>query len=79
MNIITLGASFLAGAFVPQELLSETTLNISKILPSYYYVSNNNMIVSNPTLQIMLPNALVMLVFSAVFVILSIVIKPKKK
>lgn len=79
MNIITLGASFLAGAFVPQELLSETTLNISKILPSYYYISNNNMIVSNPTLQIMLPNTLVMLAFSAVFVILSIVIKPKKK
>ncbi|HHX53116.1 MAG TPA: ABC transporter permease [Erysipelothrix sp.] len=78
LNIVTLGASFLAGAFVPQELLSETTLNISKVLPSYYYIANNNLIAGNPTLQTMLPNALIMLAFSAVFVILAIVIKPKR-
>lgn len=45
INVIALGSSFLCGAFVPQELLSEMVLNIAPVLPSYWFVKNNNAIV----------------------------------
>lgn len=79
LNVVTLGTSFLAGAFVPQELLSDFTLNLSRVFPSYYYITNNNLIANQPTLSAMLPNALVMILFSIGFVMLTIFVKPKVK
>jgi len=43
-NVISLGFSFLSGAFVPQELLSAKTLAIASFTPSYWYVKSNNAI-----------------------------------
>ncbi len=43
-NIITLGMSFLCGIFVPQQLLGEQVLSVSKFLPFYWYIKNNNLI-----------------------------------
>lgn len=43
-NTIGLGMSFLCGAFVPQELLSDTVLNIGKFFPAYWYIKINNML-----------------------------------
>lgn len=43
-TVIGLGTSFIAGAFVPQEYLADFVLNISKLTPSYWFISNNNMI-----------------------------------
>ena len=42
VNVIALGSSFISGAFVPQELLSDFVLNIAKVIPSYWFVKNNN-------------------------------------
>lgn len=79
MNVVALGSSFLSGAFVPQELLSETSLRLARIFPSYYYITNNNMLIKSPELATSARNMLIMLGFSAVFIILSIVIKPRIK
>lgn len=43
-NVIGLGSSFIAGAFVPQELLGTFVLFIAKFTPSYWYITNNNSI-----------------------------------
>ncbi|MEG1732887.1 MAG: ABC transporter permease, partial [Longicatena sp.] len=37
-NVITLGSSFLCGAFVPQAFLSQGVLQISSFLPTYWYI-----------------------------------------
>lgn len=44
VNIIALGSSFLCGAFVPMEYLPVGVLKIAHILPSYYFIKNNNLI-----------------------------------
>ena len=44
-NVVALGTSFICGAFVPQWLLSKGILKIAHLLPTYYYVYNNNQIV----------------------------------
>ncbi|HBH95489.1 MAG TPA: hypothetical protein DDX91_07030 [Ruminococcaceae bacterium] len=43
-NILGLGMSFMCGVFVKQSLLGEGILNAGKLLPVYWYVRGNNMI-----------------------------------
>ncbi|MCM1054870.1 MAG: ABC transporter permease [Bacteroides sp.] len=43
-NVLGLGMSFLCGVFVRQSLLGEEILNIGKLLPAYWYVRANNLI-----------------------------------
>ncbi len=52
-NIVGMGASFLAGVFVPQSMLSEKVLSVAKFLPTYWYVRSNDMLAgfSNETLD----------------------------
>jgi len=37
-NIVSLGMSFICGAFVPLELLEENVKNIARFLPGYWYI-----------------------------------------
>ncbi len=71
MNVISLGSSFLAGAFVPQEMLGKTALTLARVLPSYYYISNNNLITQAPSLSAILPNIYIMCGFSLAFIALA--------
>lgn len=43
-NIVGLGMSFLGGVFVPQNLLSDKILAVSRFLPTYWYSRINNML-----------------------------------
>lgn len=43
-NVIGLGMCFICGIFVPQWLLGEQIVNMSKILPAYWYVKAVNML-----------------------------------
>lgn len=79
MNVVALGSSFLSGAFVPQEMLGNTALLLAKFLPSYYYIKNNNDIIINPSISTILSNTLIMIAFSFLFVILTILVKEKHK
>lgn len=43
-TIVSLGASFLSGVFVPLEFLGDGIINIAKFLPSYWYITANSAI-----------------------------------
>lgn len=45
-NIISLGSAFLGGAFVPQSMISESILTISRFIPTYWYVKANDTLAS---------------------------------
>lgn len=45
-NIIGLGMSFLCGIFVPQSIMSEKVLSVSRILPAYWYMDAHNTLMS---------------------------------
>lgn len=79
MQVVSLGSSFLCGAFVPQALLSKTALTLGKIFPSYYYIKNNEMVLENPSFGTILPNIGIMLAFSLVFILISMGMKTKVK
>ncbi|MDU6064810.1 MAG: ABC transporter permease, partial [Anaerococcus sp.] len=77
MNVVSLGSSFLCGAFVPQELLGKTALTIGRIFPGFYYIQNNNILVESLQISKILPNMMIILGFSVVFIIISVLAKPK--
>ena len=77
MNVVSLGSSFLCGAFVPQEMLGDTALTLGRVFPGFYYIKNNNMLMEKPELSTIVPNVLIMLGFAIVFIIISVVAKPK--
>ncbi|MFV0393882.1 MAG: ABC transporter permease [Coprobacillaceae bacterium] len=73
-NVIGLGSSFIAGAFVPQELLGTFVLFIAKFTPSYWYITNNNSIgkltsFGFDSLQPILLNMGILLGFTVIFYI----------
>lgn len=43
-NILSLGMSFVCGIFIPQSQLGENVLAVSKFLPFYWYVKNNDLV-----------------------------------
>lgn len=83
VNIVSLGTSFLCGAFVPQRYLSSFVLSISKIFPSYWFIKNNNDIalmsnVSIGNIRELLPGYGIMIGFGIIMFILNNVISRKK-
>ena len=84
VNIIALGSSFLCGAFVPQQFLSSSVVSISKILPSYWYITNNNNIssLSNydfDSLSKTFIYMLVILLYSLLFFLMTNYVTKKKQ
>lgn len=43
-NVFALGSCFISGAFVPQELLSKSVLNIASFTPTFWYIKANHQI-----------------------------------
>lgn len=84
VNVIALGSSFLCGAFVPMEWLPEGIIKIAHILPSYYYISNNEIlktleIINFNTIKPILLNIIIILSFSIVFIILTNIVSKRKQ
>lgn len=83
-NVVALGCSFLCGVFVPQQYLPDSILKIAHILPSYWYVMNNNLISSLETINIetlnaYFKNSFVLIIFILVFVILTNIISRQQR
>lgn len=83
VNVVALGSSFLCGAFVPMEWLPDFVLKIAHILPSYYYISNNEMVanletVNFETMKPILTNMGIMMVFAIAFIIITNVLSKRK-
>ena len=84
VNVVALGTSFLCGCFVPFEYMPDYVLKIAHILPTYYFVANNQLIktiesFNIDTLKPIFINVGVVLAFTVVFVILSNYISKKKQ
>ncbi len=76
INVVALGSSFLCGAFVPAQWLPEGVLKVAHILPSYWFIQNNERIARLETfdfasLKPLLVNGGVILGFTALFVVLT--------
>ena len=84
INVIALGTSFLCGVFVNIEFLPSSVLNISKIIPNYYYIDAINKLTSIETINLetlkpLLSNVIVLILFSLIFISLSMFISKKKR
>lgn len=83
VNIIALGTSFICGAFVPQEYLGSAVISFARLLPSYWFITNNNEIalLSNYNFDTIMPifrNMGIILVSALVFFILTNIVAKKK-
>lgn len=84
MNVVALGSSFLCGAFVPAAYLPDSVLTFAHVLPSYYYIDANNQIMEIQefdfeTIWPIVFNMIVVLGFSAAFVVVANIISKKKQ
>lgn len=84
INCLALGSSFLCGAFVPMEYLPKSVLNMAHILPSYYYIKNNNLISTLETINLIslkpiILNIVILLMFAIIFIIITNIITKKTR
>lgn len=84
VNVIALGSSFLCGAFVPIEYLPAGVLHIAHILPSYWYIQNNELLKATENINItnlkpILINIIVILAFTLLFIIIANIFTTKNR
>lgn len=84
VNVISIGSAFLCGAFIPTEWLPETVIKISRIFPTYWYVNSNDLLASLQTINMtslnqVIINMIVMLVFALIFIIINNIVSKKKQ
>lgn len=84
VNLLSLAPAFLSGAFVPTYFLPSFILTIAHIFPTYWFIDTNNKITTltefnfNSFLTI-LPNFLVLVLFSIIFIVANLVLSKKKR
>lgn len=84
VNLLSLAPAFLSGAFVPTYFLPSFVLTIAHIFPTYWFIDTNNKITTltefnfNSFLTI-LPNLLVLVLFSILFIVANLVLSKKKR
>lgn len=81
-NVITIGLSFISGCFVPIEWLDTNIINFSKLFPSYWFIQGNYDITklstfNYETIQSVIQNYGIILVFGIIYFIISKVIIAK--
>lgn len=84
VNVVALGTSFLCGCFVPFQYMPDYVLKIAHIFPTYYYVSNNELIKTMEvfnfnTIKPLLINGTLVCFFSLIFIIITNYINKKKQ
>lgn len=84
VNLLSLAPAFLSGAFVPTYFLPSFVLTVAHIFPTYWFIDTNNKITTltefnfNSFLTI-LPNLLVLVLFSIIFIVANLVLSKKKR
>lgn len=83
-NVVCLGSAFLCGAFIPTTWLPETVIKISRVFPTYWYVNSNDLLsslekINLNTIEPIIINMLVVLLFSITFIVLTNIISKKKQ
>ena len=83
VNVVALGTSFLCGCFVPFEYMPDYVIKIAHILPTYYFVQNNEIIKTMEifnfdTIKPLILNGSIIIIFSLVFISITNYINKKK-
>lgn len=83
INVIALGTSFLCGAFVPMQWLPDSVIKIAHILPSYWYIKTNELIVdiekwNIDSLKPLFINMGILIAFSVLFIIIANILSVRK-
>ena len=83
-TVFSLGFSFITGVFIPQFLLDEKILLFARIIPSFYYVQNNDRIINLSdfnfqSLKGIFNNFLIQIAFAFIFVVITIFIAKKRQ
>jgi ABC-2 type transport system permease protein len=84
VNIIALGSSFLCGAFVPIQFLPDAVLKVAHILPSYWFIRNNEFIkeleiININTIEPYIINLVIIIIFILVINFTTNIISKKKR
>lgn len=84
VNIVSLGSSFLCGAFVPIEFLPDSVLKMAHILPSYWYIKSNELLkgiehFSIESLNEVLFNMFVIIIFMILFIVMTNIVSYRKR
>ena len=84
VNVVALGTSFLCGCFVPFEYMPNYVIKITHILPTYYFVSSNEIIkklelFNFQNIKPLLINGVIIILFSVLFIIITNYISRKKQ
>ena len=83
VNVMTLGFSFLCGVFVPAQFLPSWVLKIAMIMPTYWYVMNNELIGTSEHLSVnigeMMMNYGIIAGFAVLFAVVGIFISGRKR
>lgn len=84
VNVVALGSSFLCGAFVPLEYLPNSVINIAHLLPTYYYIKNNELLktIDKFNIESLNPifiNMIILVIFIVVFILLTNIASRKKR
>ena len=84
VNLLSLAPAFLSGAFVPTYFLPSFVLTIAHIFPTYWFIDTNNKITtltefSFSSFLAILPNLLVLVLFSIIFIMANLVLSKKKR
>lgn len=83
-NVVALGSCFLSGVMVPQEYMSEAVLKVSSFNPTYWFVTNNNIIaestvISTEKLSTLFGNMLIIVGFTvAILSVTLLVIRQRR-
>lgn len=84
VNLLSLAPAFLSGAFVPTYFLPNFVLTIAHIFPTYWFIDTNNKITTMTEFNFssfltILPNLLVLVLFSIIFIVANLVLSKKKR
>ena len=84
VNLLSLAPAFLSGTFVPTYFLPSFVLTIAHIFPTYWFIDTNNKITTMTEFNFssfltILPNLLVLVLFSIIFIVANLVLSKKKR
>ena len=84
VNLLSLAPAFLSGAFVPTYFLPSFVLTIAHIFPTYWFIDTNSKITTMTEFSFIsflaiLPNLLVLVLFSIIFIMANLVLSKKKR
>ncbi|MGM9835116.1 MAG: ABC transporter permease [Bacilli bacterium] len=84
VNVVALGSAFLCGAFVPAEWLPDAVLKFAHILPAYWFINSNNLLIDIEKLNLeslkpIIKNSIILLIFAIIFIIVNNIISKHKQ